>query len=324
MTSRPWLLFTVAMMSMACDNAPAVVRLATKALGGGDSSWPYPIPVQGVRGSVRTLPAQGITYRSFTSAQPPFRAHYVEVDLATWAGDVLATAFADRAATTSAFAAANGCSVAINGGFFLSSMDAWGEAVGAGVPWPAPTPVRAEDNGFVALGLDEGMPRVLITDPRANAARRQPWMTAVVGGDPLLVENGFSRSGACSCPVADPVPSSDTCSAQTDGRGTNLGGRARCERRSRTGFGYRDQDGQVTLVFAVVERLDASNADHGATLAEFADFFASLRVTRALNLDGGGSTSMFFRGSGLVNQPTDAAGERVVANHLGICPQPRR
>jgi exopolysaccharide biosynthesis protein len=51
------------------------------------------------------------------------------------------------------------------------------------------------------------------------------------------------------------------------------------------------------------------------TLAEFADLMISLGVYQGLNLDGGGSTTMVVEGK-IVNSPSDATGERPVANCL--------
>jgi exopolysaccharide biosynthesis protein len=51
----------------------------------------------------------------------------------------------------------------------------------------------------------------------------------------------------------------------------------------------------------------------GMSLAEFAELMISLGITEGLNLDGGGSTTMVIRGS-IVNSPSDASGERPVAN----------
>ena len=36
-----------------------------------------------------------------------------------------------------------------------------------------------------------------------------------------------------------------------------------------------------------------------------------------MNLDGGGSSAMYVRGRGVVNDPSDGS-QRVVANHLGV------
>jgi hypothetical protein len=66
----------------------------------------------------------------------------------------------------------------------------------------------------------------------------------------------------------------------------------------------------------------------GMSLLELADLLLALGATDAVNLDGGGSSAMIVGGS-LVNRPSDATGERAVANALlllgprpGECPHP--
>ena len=53
----------------------------------------------------------------------------------------------------------------------------------------------------------------------------------------------------------------------------------------------------------------------GMTLLELANFMRELGCVQALNLDGGGSTTMVVRGR-VVNRPSDPQGERAVANAL--------
>jgi hypothetical protein len=53
------------------------------------------------------------------------------------------------------------------------------------------------------------------------------------------------------------------------------------------------------------------------TCTELATLMKGLGAYQAINLDGGGSTTMYLRGSGIVNKPSDGS-ERVVANHLAV------
>jgi hypothetical protein len=57
----------------------------------------------------------------------------------------------------------------------------------------------------------------------------------------------------------------------------------------------------------------------GMTLTEAARLMRSLGATDALNLDGGGSSTMFVRGE-VVNRPSDRVGERPVSNGLFVLP----
>jgi|GEM_PF-2836148 len=94
------------------------------------------------------------------------------------------------------------------------------------------------------------------------------------------------------------------------------------ERAPRTAIGWLP-DGRELLV-TVDGRQDGYSI--GMTPRELADFMVSLGAVSAANLDGGGSTAMSIRGV-LVNQPSDAAGERPVGTALVVVPvgsQPTR
>ena len=52
-------------------------------------------------------------------------------------------------------------------------------------------------------------------------------------------------------------------------------------------------------------------------LNEFADFMLSLGAYQALNLDGGGSTTMVINGK-VVNSPSDSDGERKIGDCIAI------
>lgn len=79
----------------------------------------------------------------------------------------------------------------------------------------------------------------------------------------------------------------------------------------------RTADG--TLMLVTIDGRQSTSV--GATLAEEAAVARSLGMTASVNLDGGGSTTMATR-RGLVNQPSDAAGERPVADALVFVPGP--
>lgn len=85
----------------------------------------------------------------------------------------------------------------------------------------------------------------------------------------------------------------------------------RLERHPRTAVGAR-ADG--TVVFVVVDgRQPALSV--GLTIDELAALMSELGCVEAINLDGGGSTTMVIRGR-VVNHPSDAGGERPVGDAL--------
>jgi len=108
-----------------------------------------------------------------------------------------------------------------------------------------------------------------------------------VGGTPLLVENG-----------AAVVPKPCTTSI--------------CKTHPRTGIGVTPS-GRILMVVVDGRR----EGSRGVTLVRFAKVFLKLRASFAMNLDGGGSSTMVVRGKkgGLqvVNQPSDG-GQRKVSS----------
>lgn len=86
-----------------------------------------------------------------------------------------------------------------------------------------------------------------------------------------------------------------------------------CGRHPRTAVGIK-ADGTVVLVV-----VDGRSTDsRGMTLVELARFLLDEGVVTALNLDGGGSSTMVVRGK-VVNDPSDGR-ERSIANALMILP----
>ena len=61
----------------------------------------------------------------------------------------------------------------------------------------------------------------------------------------------------------------------------------------------------------------------GMNLYEVQDYLLSQNCVDAVNLDGGGSTTMWIKDSGVVNQPSDKTGERHVANVLMVMKRDR-
>ena len=61
-----------------------------------------------------------------------------------------------------------------------------------------------------------------------------------------------------------------------------------------------------------------SSRAEGMNLYEVRELMHSLKCRNGINLDGGGSTTMWISGRGVVNNPSDITGERVVANVLMV------
>jgi uncharacterized protein YigE (DUF2233 family) len=83
-------------------------------------------------------------------------------------------------------------------------------------------------------------------------------------------------------------------------------------RHPRTAIGYSQDDKKLFLV-----TVDGRQPDHslGMSLQELAQLMLELGCYQALNLDGGGSTTMVI-GEQVSNRPSDTTGERAVANSI--------
>jgi exopolysaccharide biosynthesis protein len=76
-------------------------------------------------------------------------------------------------------------------------------------------------------------------------------------------------------------------------------------------------DGRGRILLVTVD--GRSTASLGLSIAESAAVAQSLGMRDAINLDGGGSTTMVVDGA-VVNRPSDAAGERPVGDAILVLP----
>lgn len=112
----------------------------------------------------------------------------------------------------------------------------------------------------------------------------------VLGGMPILVADGRAVAETCSSSF--------------------------CRRNPRTGIGWTD-NGRILLVVIDGRRPRWSV---GASLGEFANIMRDLGAVQALNLDGGGSTTMVVEGD-VVNKPSDGH-LRSISNAVLVLPGP--
>lgn len=115
----------------------------------------------------------------------------------------------------------------------------------------------------------------------------------LIGGTPRLIRNGVA-----------------TVEWQREGCGESF----TYDRHPRTAVGF-SRDSTRLFLFTVDGRQPGYSA--GMSLFELADYMLKWPVYQGLNLDGGGSTTMVVRGQ-VVNSPSDAGGERSVANALMV------
>lgn len=113
----------------------------------------------------------------------------------------------------------------------------------------------------------------------------------LIGGGPRIIRNG-----------------AESVESVTEGFGASFAS----DRHPRTAVGF-SQDSTTAYFFAVDGRQTGYSV--GMSLYELAGYMLEWGVWEGINLDGGGSTTMVVRGQ-VVNSPSDASGERTVANAL--------
>ena len=152
------------------------------------------------------------------------------------------------------------------------------------------------------VALPRSRAEVKLTLRSAGRALELPQQTLVVGAGPRLLRGGRVAVAAKAEGFAPP-------------QAPAFYGTFVAARQPRTLAGVR-ADGKLLLVTVDGHRPGWST---GVTLPEAARLMRSLGARDALNLDGGGSTTMMVRGQ-VVNRPSDRTGERPVSNGVFALP----
>ncbi len=211
--------------------------------------------------------------------------HAAVVDLCAPGVSVRTTGHAERGQRTSAFGGSVGAQLAVNGDFCGAGYTPDGLAMHAGALWPG-----AGDHTYVApasfgpgqalLGqhwVEEGPPA---------------WALEIVSGHPTILWDGTPVD-----PAVDPDTGDPLC----------------LNRHPRTAVGLSAD--RRFLVLAVVDGRATGRA--GMRCRELAGLLAELGAATGMNMDGGGSSTFWMAGRGVVNHPSDGT-ERVVGNHLAV------
>lgn len=219
-------------------------------------------------------PNPGVRYlRRVTTA--PCTIHVLQIDLDHEGVSVDVTPRDERWRTVDQHARGHHAAVAINGGFWETFADPSGLHVSAGEAWE-----ETEDNNvFGFFGVDtRGRARISPPEEIADPSR----FSAGTSGRPMLV-----RDGELDLPSIDPVATS------------NL-------RQPRTAVGV-SRSGRTLWLLVTDGRQEHSV---GLTMYELARVFVDLGVHRAMNLDGGGSSTLYVqRLGGVANVPSGSRWE---------------
>jgi hypothetical protein len=201
------------------------------------------------------------------------------VDLCAAGVSVQATGAGEKGRVVSSFGEAVGAVAAVNGDFFGSGFSTDGLSIHGGAHW------SGADHGYVAP-LAFGANRVELR-PHEDQTGPEAWMQEVVSGHPTILWDGAQRDNN-----GDPL-----CS----------------NRHPRTAVGLSADRRQ--LIVAVVDGRASTRI--GMTCDELSALLREFGADDGMNLDGGGSSTMWLAGAGVVNVPSDGS-QRTVANHLGI------
>ena len=189
--------------------------------------------------------------------------------------------------TTSEIAAANGAVFAINGDYY--GFRSTGIEIRNGV-------IYRDEGARQGLAFYTDGHVEVYDETQTTAAELVAsgvWNTLSFG--PAIVDNGEVVDGIDSVEVD-----------------TNVGNHSIQADQPRTAVGVIDDN---HLVFVVVDGRQEGYSE-GVTLPELADIMLSLGATTAYNLDGGGSSTMYFNGQ-VVNSPSNG-GERGTSDILYV------
>jgi len=207
----------------------------------------------------------------------PVRVRAMAIDLCDAGMTIRASRPSEANQTVSAWGGATEVEAAVNANMWHCG-DLCGVGIGNGESFAS-----ADDNhwGYLSFSLDGvDYPWDYETIPPAAGVEQ------AVGGHPRVVNDGA------------PIP---------DFAGNCL------ERHPRTSAGFSAD--RTTLFLAVVDGRSTSSV--GMTCAQLASLMVGLGAHDAINLDGGGSSTMWLSDRGVVNRPSDGS-QRVVRNHLGV------
>jgi hypothetical protein len=205
--------------------------------------------------------------------------HVLVVDLCAPGVRVRGTRNDERGRVVSSFGGLVGATAAVNGDFFDGGFGTNGPSMGDGALWGGADHTYVSPVAFGRNAVD--MPH------HANEGGPAPWAEQVVSGHPTLLDDGALVGN----------PGDPLC--------TN--------RHPRTALGL-SQDHRTLIVLVVDGRRGGAA---GMTCEDMAGVFGRYGAFDALNLDGGGSSTMWLADGGVLNRPSDGR-ERTVANHLAI------
>lgn len=221
------------------------------------------------------------------SNQPPF--HIAKIDLNCPNIQLIGSEKSDNGTTVSDFAQKYQTNIAINANFYWKDHTPIGLVVSNGKRWSKYGDTRSR----VIFACDKAN-KCLIEDKNKATPLNKKWQLVIAGWHFYN-----AKTGKFECAEVDKVG----CNQDIfDGK------------HPRTMLGLDEKNNQLYLV--VVEGRQLLN--RGISLNELAYLAKNLGVTRAINLDGGGSSTMVVGNKRVNSLPILQSEERKVANHFGV------
>lgn len=228
----------------------------------------------------------GLAYLKYAPI-PDSVVHALRVDLQEPGLRVELSPEAERGQTLPDMASSAGALASINASFFDRSQAPRGLTMSAGRPWASV--LEAQRQMSPVLGCDAQPRCTLLLQPPYDY---QPGWVMAVAGTPWLLDRGRERT-----------PADDAACAN------------HCERaHPRTAVGLDASGRWLFLVVAEGRRPPVQ----GLSLAQLSALMHSLGADSAINLDGGGSSTLLLRGVSMLARPFNEPQLRKVANALHI------
>lgn len=280
--------------------------LACLALFGASTTHAATIPAALLPITQVAQPFVGVTHYQITQSlnyphpailPRPLSIHIVEIDPSAPGVSFFATPGngADpqeyTRQTTNSFVNTHDLAVGINGDFYSTDTGAYANATGLGISDGVVASAATTSPAFV---VRQNLPPTIVTNGTIPAGARQ-----AVSGNQRIVQNGAN--------VAPNNSYTNTLNPHT-------------------AIGFDVANGHV--FFMTVDGRQTGFSE-GMFTSEMANMLISIGVDHAINLDGGGSTTLAFAdnsggSSRTVNSPSDGSssvspgGQRSVANHFGV------
>lgn len=231
--------------------------------------------------------SRGVDYRRFAPL-PDSVVHALRIDLRTPGLTLALSPEAERGRPLDAMPSAAGALLSINASYFTRDYSARGWTLSQGQAWSKTMPGYASGSPVFACTVQ--MLCRIVLQPPAEAPPADWWLA--VAGTPWLLDQGRTRS-----------PADDATCANHCARA-----------HPRTALGLDSSGRWLFLVLAEGRRPPVQ----GLSLAELSAVMQGLGADSAINLDGGGSSTLLIAGRSVMARPFNEAPLRPLANALHV------